>query len=211
MTVHDRISSDGKFQSAAGGRSGNLVTVNFRQDTLFAVERDDGVFVAVKPMCDSLGLNWSGQLQRLREDPVLSEGMRVIHIPSPGGAQETTCLKLELVNGWLFKVDSRRVKDDETRRKLLTYQRECYAVLFDAFYGKRQPKQEIPEVDETSESESLKLRHVTECRHTFGAQAVAELWMRLDLPVVPSMLRRSAQMTFWDYRAVKSVEGESAA
>jgi hypothetical protein len=35
---------------------GKIVTVDFRNDTLFAVERDDGVFVALKPICDSLGI-----------------------------------------------------------------------------------------------------------------------------------------------------------
>ena len=29
---------------------GQIITVNFRNDTLFAVERDDGVFVAAKPI-----------------------------------------------------------------------------------------------------------------------------------------------------------------
>lgn len=71
------------------------------------MERDDGVYVALKPICDSLGLAWASQFQRVKDDPVLSEGITTIVIPSPGGAQETTCLKLELVNGWLFKVDSR--------------------------------------------------------------------------------------------------------
>lgn len=116
---------------------GNVVTVDFRQDTIFAVERDDGVFVAVKPMCESLGLNWASQFVRLKEDPILSEGIATVTIPSVGGAQETTVLKLELVNGWLFKIDTRRVKDEETRAKLLVYQRECFGVLFEHFYGKR--------------------------------------------------------------------------
>lgn len=203
MSIHERINSGEKFNSPPHG--GNLITVNFRQDTLFAVERDDGVFVAVKPICDTLGVDWKSQYQRIKDDPVLSEGVVIITIPSPGGAQETTCLKLELVNGWLFKVDSRRVKEEETRRKLLTYQRECYQVLFDAFYGKRQAaKVEIPEGEETSENENLKLRHITECRQTFGTQAASQLWFKLGLPVVPAMLQDPRQMTIFDYTAIKT-------
>lgn len=200
MTAYERNMAGEKFNSA---RSGNLITVNFRQDTLFAVERDDGVYVAVKPMCESLGLNWSGQHQKIKEDPVLSEGMCVIHIPSPGGAQETTCLKLELVNGWLFKVESRRVKE-EARPKLLTYQRECYQVLFDAFYGKRHQPEPLPEAEETTDNENLKLRHITECRQTFGTAAASQLWFKLGLPIVPAMLQDPRQMTLFDYTAIKA-------
>lgn len=203
MTKYENINSGENLN--ASHRSGNLITVNFRQDTLFAVERDDGVYVALRPICETLGLNWSGQFSRIKEDPVLSEGVCVVQIPSPGGAQETTCLKLELVNGWLFKVDSRRVKDEETRRKLLTYQRECYQVLFEAFYGKRQrPAAEVPDGDETADNENLRLRHVTECRQTFGTQAASQLWFKLGLPVVPAMLQDPRQMTIFDYSTIRS-------
>lgn len=201
MTVQENITQGAKVNQT---HAGNLITVNFRQDTLFAVERDDGVFVAVKPMCESLGIDWKSQYQRIKDDPVLSEGMVIVTIPSPGGAQETACLKMDLVNGWLFKVDSRRVKDEETKRKLLTYQRECYQVLFDAFYGKRQPVVEIPESDETTDNENLKLRHITECRQTFGSQAASQLWFKLGLPIVPAMLQDPRQMTLFDYTAIKA-------
>lgn len=185
---------------------GNIVTVDFRQDTLFAVERDDGVFVAVKPICDSLGLGWSSQLQRIKEDPILSEGMTTVVIPSVGGAQETTVLKLELVNGWLMKVDSRRVKDEETRQRLLTYQRECFGVLFEHFYGKRKPKAEAEIVDDPQENESVKLRIVNEGRQVFGVTAAAQLWFKLGLPIVPAMYHDPRQITLFDYTNIKPAE-----
>lgn len=199
MTVHEHINQGAKINQP---QMGNLITVNFRQDTLFAVERDDGVFVAVKPMCESLGLAWQSQHQRIKDDPVLSEGITTIVIPSPGGAQETTCLKLDLVNGWLFKIDSRRVKE-EVRPKLLAYQRECYRVLFDAFYGKRNQPEPLPEAEETNDNENLKLRHITECRQTFGTAAASQLWFKLGLPIVPAMLQDPRQMTLFDYTAIK--------
>ena len=102
---------------------GKIITVDFRNDTLFAVERDDGVYVAVKPISDTLGLAWNKQLERLKRDPILAEGMTIMVMPSVGGIQETTCLKLELVNGWLFGIDESRVKDEETRQRVLAYKR----------------------------------------------------------------------------------------
>ena len=181
---------------------GSIVTVNFRNDTLFAVERDDGVFVAVKPICDSLFIDWKSQHQRIKDDPVLSEGMVLVTIPSPGGAQETTCLRLEMVNGWLFKIDSRRVQNEDAKQKLLTYQRECYAVLFQHFHGKHQKPATVIEED-PAENESVKIRLVHESRQVFGTQAAAQLWFRLGLPVVPAMLHDPRQISLLDYSAVK--------
>lgn len=192
---------------------GNIITINFRADTLFAVERDDGVFVAVKPICDALGLTWQGQLQRLKDDPILSEGITTIVMPSPGGAQEQTCLKLEYVNGWLLKVDSRRVKDEETRQRLLTYQRECHLVLFEHFYGKRvaAASRALPDPEETQEPDGTKVRLVTESRQTFGTAAAAQLWFKLGLPVVPAMLQDAKQIDLFDYSRVKPATEAGAA
>ena len=33
-----------------------LTTVNFKNDTLFAIESEEGIYVAIKPICDSLGI-----------------------------------------------------------------------------------------------------------------------------------------------------------
>lgn len=183
---------------------GKIVTVDFRNDTLFAVERDDGVFIALKPISDTLGLKWSGQHDRLNRDPILSEGIRVIGMPSVGGVQETTCLRLDLVNGWLFTIDESRVKDEETRQKVLAYKRECYAVLFSHFYGggRKAVPPTAPE-DETEQAEGTRLRLVSESRHVFGNQAAAQLWFKLGLPVVPAMLHDPRQRELFGYGAIK--------
>lgn len=176
-----------------------IITVEFRNDTLFAIERDDGMFVAVKPICDSLGIEWRKQQERLRRDPILSEGITMVVIPSHGGPQETTCLRLDLVNGWLFTIDESRVKDEETRQKVLTYKRECYAVLFRHFFGKAE------RTVAAEGAEGPKVRMVTETRNTFGVRSAAQLWFKLGLPIVPAMLHDQDQVEF-DYRQIKTDE-----
>lgn len=80
------------------------------------------------PIAERFGLDWKSQTRKLRDDPALSEGMVVMTIPSPGGMQETTGLRLDLLNGWLFRIDPRPIKP-EVREALIACQRECYAVL----------------------------------------------------------------------------------
>jgi hypothetical protein len=182
--------------------SGKIVTVDFRSDTLVAVERDDGVFVALRPICEAVGVDWSAQLKRVKGDPVLAEAVAVIATPFGRHGQEETCLRLEFVNGWLMGIDSRRVRE-VARQRLIEYQRECHRVLFSHFYGKATGS--VPQLDEPEESESVRLRMVTEARQTFGVRAGAELWFKLGLPIVPAMLHDPRQMTI-DYSAIKPAE-----
>jgi hypothetical protein len=94
---------------------GNIITVNFRGDHLYGFENDDGTFVALKPIVESMGLDWSAQLKRVKRDPILSEGMAIMATPfGRGGDQEVACLKLDLVNGWLFTIDDERRKERQS-------------------------------------------------------------------------------------------------
>jgi hypothetical protein len=167
---------------------GEIVTVNFRGDELYGFKQEDGVFLAAKPMVEAMGLSWEPQRQRIQRDPVLSEGASMMKVPfGRGGAQDMLCLKLELVNGWLFGIDSARVKDEQVRARVILYQRECYQVLHDHFAGKRAAIEIDGEPDDspsTNERRSL----VAEARQTFGQQAARELWFQQKLPIVPSML-----------------------
>ncbi|MGP9499593.1 MULTISPECIES: phage antirepressor N-terminal domain-containing protein [unclassified Halomonas] len=88
------------------------------------------VRVAMKPICDSIGLEWHGQRQRIKRNPVLSKGAVMITAPSKGGLQKVLTLPLSKLNGWLFGVDAARVKP-EVRDKLIEYQEECFEVLSD--------------------------------------------------------------------------------
>ena len=166
-----------------------LVTVDFHEDTLFAIERPDGVFVAVKPICDALGIEWRKQHARLNRDPILAEGITIMVMPSLGGPQETTLLRLELMQGWLFGIDAERVKP-EARERVLAYKRECYAALHGHFYG-RKTAAPIP----IPEAVLKRLRLVTECRQSHGIKAAQEMWRKLDLPMVPSMSQPDLQST----------------
>lgn len=187
---------------------GKLITVDFRNDTIFAVERDDGIFVAIKPICETLGIKWSAQHERIKNDVILSEGILVTGIPSAGGSQETTCLRLDLVNGWLFTIDESRVRDEDTRQKVLTYKRECHAVLFRHFFGKS-VSAAADEDEAPQESETTKIRLVHEGRQVFGNAAAAQLWFKLGLPVVPAMIRDDRQAEF-SYTAVKTIPDKPA-
>lgn len=192
---------------------GTIVSVNFRGDELYGFENDDGVFVALKPIVEAMGLDWSAQYRRVKRDPVLSEGIAIMATPfSRGGDQECVCLKLDRVNGWLFKIDTSRIKDDDVQDRVLVYQRECSDVLYRHFYkGDRKPTIELSDDTEAHEPETSKIRMITEARQTFGAKASGQLWFQLGLPIVPAMLEQKRQLDLLDYSHIKTADEAKAA
>ncbi|MCA9864029.1 MAG: ORF6C domain-containing protein [Thermomicrobiales bacterium] len=107
---------------------------------LVEVGDEERVYVPVRPICEALGVNWPSQSRRIRDDDVLGEeaqGVVMMTTPSAdgrgGGPQTYLSLPLEFLHGWLFGFQVSRVKK-EHREALLRYKRECYRLLYEAFY-----------------------------------------------------------------------------
>lgn len=174
----------------------NLVQVEFHGDALWATRQDGEVFVAVKPVCEAMGIGWGGQRQRIQRDAVLSEGASMIHAPSRGGIQEALCLPLRLLNGWLFGIDEQRVKRAEVREKIVRYKRECYEVLFNHFLPRPAPEYAEPEPEVAAQDEwSRWLEVIREGRRVYGQRFARELWERDECPL-PRFAGREAALRF---------------
>jgi hypothetical protein len=121
--------------------------VIFYEDAITAVQVNENgrtqILIPLRPLCDHLELNWSGQLQRIKRDPVLAGELRSVFVTQaePGrsattaaseATREMICLPLDFLNGWLFGVNAGRVKDS-VRERFIRYQRECHRALFEAF------------------------------------------------------------------------------
>lgn len=113
--------------------------ISFHGQTVPVFTRNQTHYVAMKPICENIGLQWEAQLKRIQRNAILNTAMSMMDTPTNGGKQKTACLPLDYLNGWLFGVDAKRVKP-EIRERLLTYQRECFRVLNNHF---NQPKQAI--------------------------------------------------------------------
>lgn len=164
---------------------GQIITIDFRGDELFGFRRDDGEFVALRPMVEAMGMDWSAQFRRVKRDPILAEGVAMMATPT---GQEAVCLRLDLINGWLFGIDSTRVTNEATRAKVQAYQREGYRVLAQAFGAIR-----APNTNEVAFGTACNL--VTEARRSYGKAAARELWPRLGLPMTPAMVTVLTAMT----------------
>ncbi len=115
-------------------------TIVFYDDELTAVMLAGGeIYAPVRRLCENLGLDWASQWRRIQRDEVLNETIRGVVITTTpknakqhGGRQEMLCLPLDMIPGWLFGIQTSRVRE-EIRPKLIRYRRECFRVLWDAF------------------------------------------------------------------------------
>ena len=164
----------------------NISTVDFHNDTLLTIEEGGVTYVAIKPICDSLGLNWNAQRKKITNDPLLSKGCALTTLPSVGGMQETVCLDIKRLHGWLFKIEPRRIKNEQARRKILMYQDECYETLHYHFTDKKTKSNR-------KQTEATLLNKVRQARITFGKKAGREMWLNCGLDTVPSMFERRFQ------------------
>ena len=162
-------------------------TIIFYNDELTAVKLETGeIFVPVARLCDNLGLSWPGQRERINRHEVMSEALMRIRVtrtlivagPQARGAQDMLCLPLDMIPGWLFGIQTGRVKED-IRPKLIRYQRECFRVLWDAFKSDILPSLDpalSPPASDLTPAERDLVR--AEVLHNLARQQVAyERWM----------------------------------
>lgn len=89
--------------------------------------------VAIKPICDAIGIDFSSQLQKIKSDPILGSTVGMITtVGADEKSREMQTIPFKYVFGWLFQIDSRKVKE-EARETVLRYQLECYEVLYNYF------------------------------------------------------------------------------
>lgn len=107
--------------------------VTFFEHPCLTVRRTDGaLYVAVRDLCDAIGLQLAAQLRRLKRDSELSAGVIQARVATAGGVQEQDFLLLEMVPWWLSSVS--RAKASPVVAERLKYLR-LFAIktVYDAF------------------------------------------------------------------------------
>lgn len=109
-------------------------SITFHGAQIPCAQDDNGdVFVAIKPICEAIGLKFQNAIDLIKSDEILSKVYLLRGMPTPGGEQQMSCLPLDYISGWLFSINANRVKP-ETKELLLAYKRECHKVLHAHFF-----------------------------------------------------------------------------
>ena len=110
--------------------------IGFNGINLVGISFKENLYVIIKNFCEVLGVDHTSQLQRIKRDEVLSEGVVKMTIPSNGGNQETNLLGLDYIPMWLAGIKANQCKE-EIRLFLKEFKLKVKDVLAEAFLGKR--------------------------------------------------------------------------
>lgn len=96
----------------------------------------DGVpFVALRPLCDSLGIDVDSQAKKLRSRSWATTVLSTV-VAADGRTREMLLIDRRTLTMWLATLDERRVAA-EARAAVIAYQREAADAL-DAYFNKRE-------------------------------------------------------------------------
>lgn len=117
------------IQSPINIPNDSIKSVNFYGTDIKTFLHEGRALVALKEVCQSLGISWSGQYRKVIRDrrryrPVLVRTSRT------SGVYKSWAVPLTYFNNWLNSINPSRVSV-ETRANLQQYQDECSKVLHD--------------------------------------------------------------------------------
>lgn len=167
--------------------------VEFYGDEITAVLLETGeapaIYVPLRPLCEQLGLSWSGQRERVMRDAVLSDELRSVRITrTEAGERELLCLPLEFLPGWLFGISTARVKP-ELQAKILRYRRDCFRALWRAFQAEPAPVRQP-----TTPGNAETLGHIRDMGLAIARMAEQQMALEQRLQDVDARLDRAADI-----------------
>lgn len=107
--------------------------VTFFETPVRAVRHPDGtIYLAIRDLCDSVGLDLTSQLRRLRRDADLSSGVHTFRVVTAGGPQDQDFLILEYIPTWITTVNRNKstpIVSERLRYLRLFIIREVYDAI----------------------------------------------------------------------------------
>ena len=96
---------------------------------IFFVAVNGQYWIALKPICRALNVDYIQQFKNLKNDQVLAPVLCKHTMQVPGDQlRNYVCLPEFYIYGWIFQIQSQS-------SELLKYKWECYRVLYEHFHG----------------------------------------------------------------------------
>lgn len=107
----------------------NQVVINFNNtDILATVDKNGTKWIAVRPICEGMGIWWQTQQKKLRKNSKFNCSPMTT-VGADGKTREMLALPITQVHTWLSEINPMRCKED-IRPAILKYQKECMDVLY---------------------------------------------------------------------------------
>lgn len=111
--------------------------LKFNGKTIYFLAVDGQYWIALKPICEALSVNFDRQYKNIKSHNVFGRvyANQPMH-DSSRRIQKMVCLPEMYIYGWIFRINS-------SSKELANYQEECCNVLFSHFRGTITQRREI--------------------------------------------------------------------
>ena len=165
-------------------RTINVAIIN--NVSLQVVADDREQLVAVKPVCEILGVAYPPQYTKLKEHPLFSSVITLsVTTGSDGKAYEMVCIPLRYFSSWLFSINPDNVKE-EIRDNVLEFQKKCNDVLFDYFFNR-------------ADFAYKKEKAVAKAKEVYDEKAELMRVAKSELKIAETNFNKALNVTFEDY------------
>lgn len=132
--THEVLPSIRKHGAANLTKKGNqisddIVEVPFNGNMMIAKRFDDGeIYTALKPICENIGIAYSGQWERLNRTPWATIRM-MRTVGADGKHRDMVAVSRKTLTMWLATIDTSRLSDEQARKNVTVYQLEAAEAL----------------------------------------------------------------------------------
>jgi hypothetical protein len=103
--------------------------LEFNGKAILFLDINGQYWVALRPICDALGINYSRQWQNIKSHKILSQLYAIQHMVGADlRLRKMVALPEKYIYGWLFSIKSES-------QPLQEYQMKCYELLYEYFHG----------------------------------------------------------------------------
>jgi hypothetical protein len=111
--------------------------LEFNGKTIYFVAADGQYWIALKPICEALNVDFEGQRKNLKEDKILAQlPSEQTVVAADGKLRKMLCLPEFFIYGYIFSIQS-------NSEELQSYKLECYRVLYEHFHGSITGRKEL--------------------------------------------------------------------
>lgn len=113
----------------------NLQSVDFNGDNLVTFQVDGVPHAAMRPIVENLGLSWSTQQNKLKDQSAKFNCVHMNTVGADGKNREMLSMPVQRLPLWLASINANKIKDDAKRHKIELYQAKCAEALYDYWHN----------------------------------------------------------------------------
>lgn len=129
--------------------------LEFNGKNLVFLSKDGTYYIALKPICEVLNIDFIRHNRNAKEDPIFGPSLSKQTILVPGDSQprKFVCMPERYIYGWIMSIRSES-------KELIEYKKACYDILYNFFHGTITRRKEILQqaVIDSSRAEEIRLK-----------------------------------------------------